>query len=133
PVADVRVVAAVGDHDAGPALLLAWLGGVVEVEVVHVLEVEADRSFVAVDFDLVASLVAGREARRFEAGDGLLGEAGEEQHGVVDVAGSHLSAAGGAARDAALGPGLDDLALLDKGFRDGPDHLGDLIARDESG
>jgi hypothetical protein len=35
---------------------------------------------------------------------GALGEAGEEQDGVVDVARAHLPAARGAAGDAALGP-----------------------------
>src|SRR5204862_791183 len=111
PVADVGVVAAVGDHDAGPALLLARGGGVVEVEVVHVLEVEADGALLAVDFDLVAVLVAGGQARRLEARGGALGEAGEEQDGVIDVALAHLAAAGRAPGDAAPGAGLDAFAL----------------------
>ena len=81
----------------------------------------------------VAVLVAGGLAGGLEAGHGAAGEAGQEQHRVVD---GHFALAAGALAaggDAAGGHARRQRPLLDERLGDRPGDFGDLLAGDEAG
>ena len=134
PRRGVRVaVAAAGDVDRGPPLEATIDGGVVELELVHPLEVEAQRAALTVDLEAVGVVIAGGEAAAFEAGEGAAAEAGEEQHGVVDGARSRRGGGGGAgAGDLTTAAGRQHGPLGDEGVLDGAFDGDDLFAGDEA-
>ena len=89
PGLHVGVAAAgTGDVDRGPPLDGRVGVEVVVVQLVHALEVEAERPPLAVDLEAVGVVVAGREPARLEAGDRAAAEPGEEDHRVVHRAGT---------------------------------------------
>src|SRR5258706_3139108 len=132
PRVRVGMAAAVGGHDRRPTLHFAVDRAVVEVEVVHVFEVEHDRAFFAVDLQAVLVLIAGGEAGRFEGASGAPLETREKRGGVIDINFTFLGRpprrAGG---DAALAAGLWDLALLDESFGDAAIDGVELVARNK--
>src|SRR5271157_3575084 len=56
PVLGIRMVAAVGAHDRGPALHGSGTRGVVVLELVHTLESELERALGAIELEAVAIL-----------------------------------------------------------------------------
>jgi hypothetical protein len=73
-----------GDEDAPEAGGLGRLGVVVEVQLVHRLEVEGEAAVRAVHLDADRVLAAAGEAGRLERADRAVAEARGEQRGVVD-------------------------------------------------
>ena len=112
-----------GGQHAGEALPAGGHGRVVDLQLVHPLEVEGDRALRAVDLHAHRVLAALRHAGRLERAEHPAGEAGGEQGGVVD--GDLLALAGGVAlpsealRGAGRGAGGDD----------GLEGAGDLLDR----
>jgi hypothetical protein len=121
-------------HDISPRPGLCVLGGVKVAQGVHLLEVEADSPFFAVNFDAILVLVAGGEAGSLEVADGARIHFADEERGVIDADFAFLSPPrAGAAGDSPLGAFGGQKAFLDEGFLDRAGDLGEFIAGDEAG
>ena len=83
PGCDVGV-GRLGDEDPAEPGGLVGFGGVVELQDVHVLEVEGEAAGRAVDLDPDRVLAAGGEPGRLEDAEPAPGEPGDEDRGVVD-------------------------------------------------
>src|SRR5690606_19735754 len=120
PGRGVGVLRLGGEH-AGEALAARRGGGVVDLQLVHPLEVEGDRALRTVDLHAHRVLAALRPAGRLEGAEHAAGEAGGDR---VNVVGRDLAAlAGGIALPdgARRGPGRGT------GGDDGGEGAGDLL------
>jgi hypothetical protein len=112
-------MAGLGDTDAPEPRLGAFLGTVVELQLVQPLQVERQAAAVPVQFDPQLVLAAGGESGRFERGQRARRQPGDEYRGVVY---GHRSGPRGAAGRLRQG------ALTDEGGG-GRGNAGDELAR----
>jgi hypothetical protein len=123
PGAEVRVRAAgLGDEDVAETLAVGGVGGVEELQAVHVLEVEVEGALGAVDLDFDVVLAAEGEAGGFEVGDGAVLEAADEERGVVDGDPAH-ALAGLGAEALAFAAAVHEGTLLDERVEQAGDFL----------
>ena len=84
PVLHVGMVA-IGDMDAPPAAQAAFVGVIEPLEAMKIMQIPDGGGFFAVDFERVERLVTAGVARGFERGQRAVGEAAEEEAGVIDA------------------------------------------------
>src|SRR6185312_12550516 len=73
-----------GREDAAEATLPHGVGAVIELELVHPLEVEGDRTLRSAELETERVLAPGREARRLEGGEHAIVESAGEEGDVVN-------------------------------------------------
>ena len=122
---------AVRAHDIRPTLHLSRPGSVIEVQPIHVLEVELQRALRAVDLESVAVLVAGGLPGRLETRHRPAREPRQEQHRVIHGDLALARAPLDSRRDATGRCTGHQRPLLDERLGNRADNLRDLLARHE--
>src|SRR6266568_5593138 len=78
-----------GYQDVASALHIRRFPGVIELKMVHLIEIEAQHPAIAVDFKRISVAATDSEAACFEGADTSIREAGQESGSVVHIAAGH--------------------------------------------